>query len=102
MGRKLDDPHVVVLAASGLAVLPDGDAAEALLVFDELRDRLVSSHTLLVRFDLWRATADTAQLVEAKRLLDELVGRAPEEYRGSMLKNVRLHRQIMEAWEANQ
>jgi hypothetical protein len=24
---------------------------------------------------------------------------APEEYRESMLKNVRLHREIMEAWE---
>ena len=28
-----------------------------------------------------------------------LVEHAPEEYRESMLKNVRLHREIMDAWE---
>ena len=35
----------------------------------------------------------------AQRLLDCRVEHAPEEYRESMLKNVRLHREIMEAWE---
>ena len=39
------------------------------------------------------------QFAEAKRLLDDLVEHAPEEYRESMLKNVRLNREIMEAWE---
>ena len=37
-------------------------------------------------------------LAGAKRLLDHRVDHAPEEYRESMLKNVRLHREIMEAW----
>jgi hypothetical protein len=51
------------------------------------------------RFLLWRATNDPTHLHEANRLLDHLVEHAPEEYRESMLKNVRLHREIMEAWE---
>ena len=32
------------------------------------------------------------------RLLDHLVEHAPEEYRESMLRNVRLNREITEAW----
>ena len=53
------------------------------------------------RLVLWKATHDTAHLTEARRLLDHLVEHAPEEYRESMLKNVRLHREILEAWEAH-
>mgnify|MGYP001819950990 CR=1 FL=1 len=33
-----------------------------------------------------------------RQLLDHLVEHAPEECRESVLKNVRLHREIMEAW----
>ena len=51
------------------------------------------------RFLLWKATHDLTHLEEAKRLLDYLVEHAPAEYRESMLKNVRLHREIMEAWK---
>ena len=46
------------------------------------------------RLDLRRLSSEAD-----KRLLDHLVEHAPEEYRESMLKNVRLHREIMEAWE---
>ena len=35
----------------------------------------------------------------SRGILDYRVEHAPEEYRESMLKNVRLHREIMEAWE---
>ena len=51
-----------------------------------------------VRYYLWKATGKPEHLAEAKRLLDYRVEHAPEEYRESMLKNVRLHREIMEAW----
>ena len=51
------------------------------------------------RFLLWMAVKDPTHIQEAKRLLDHLVEHAPHEYRESMLKNVRLHRKIMEAWE---
>ena len=30
---------------------------------------------------------------------DHLLEHSPEEYRESMLRNIRLHREIMEAWE---
>ena len=36
-----------------------------------------------------------------RRLLDHLVEHAPEEYRESMLKNVRLYREIMKAWASH-
>jgi len=34
------------------------------------------------------------------RSLDHLVEHAPDEYRESMLRNVRLNREILEAWES--
>jgi hypothetical protein len=45
------------------------------------------------------APSARSHLAEAKRLLDYRVEHAPEEYHGSMLKNVPLHHEIMEAWE---
>jgi hypothetical protein len=50
-----------------------------------------------VRFTLWQVTADRAHLAEAKRLLDFTVAHAPPDSRGSMLANVRLHREITAA-----
>jgi hypothetical protein len=52
---------------------------------------------MLARFLLWRATRERAHLAEAKRRLDHLVAHAPEDCRASMLEDVRLHREIMEA-----
>jgi hypothetical protein len=53
-----------------------------------------------VRNLLWQATRDRAHLVEAKRLLDDLVAHAPPEDRESMLANVRTNREIVEACKA--
>jgi hypothetical protein len=50
-------------------------------------------------FALFEITGDRAHLVEAKRLLDLLVEHAPEDCRESMLRNVRLHREIATAAE---
>ena len=36
---------------------------------------------------------------EAKRLLDEAVARVDDETRHSMLTNLRIHREIVAAWE---
>ena len=41
-------------------------------------------------------------LADAKRTLDDLVANAPPECRESMLGNVRLHREIAEAWKRTQ
>ena len=51
-----------------------------------------------VCYVLWKATGKHEHLAEAKRLLDYRVEHAPEGYRESMLKNVRLNREIVEAW----
>jgi hypothetical protein len=44
----------------------------------------------------------TKVALKVKRILDHLVEHAPEDYRESMLKDVRLHREIIEAWEARE
>ncbi|MHC4954869.1 MAG: tetratricopeptide repeat protein [Planctomycetota bacterium] len=79
-----------------LACLPGGDAKAAVAAFEEAGE---SANTPQRRYVLWRATGDRAHLEAAKVLLDAQVQHAPEEYRESMLQNVRLHREIMGAWE---
>ena len=79
-----------------LANLPRGDVEAAQAAMEDAGE---SGNTTRVRYLLFNATGGRAHLAEAKRLLDHLVEHAPEEYRESMLKNVRLHREIMEAWE---
>jgi len=79
-----------------LACLPGGGVEPALAA---LRDAGDSGSTPQVRFFLWRATQDPIHLEEAKRLLDDRIEHAPEENRESMRNNVRLNREIMEAWE---
>jgi hypothetical protein len=49
------------------------------------------------RFLLWRATSDTADLAEARRLLQHLRDHAPAEYCDTMVENVPLHRDILAA-----
>jgi ATP/maltotriose-dependent transcriptional regulator MalT len=88
-------PRLDVMALALLARLPGGDAQAAL---DADRDSVEGTWGVEVSLNLWLATEDHVHLVDAKRRLDDLVARAPEEYRESMLQNVRLHREIMEAW----
>ena len=47
----------------------------------------------------WRKEQGGLRIDQAKRLLDYRLEHASEEYRESMLKNVRLHREIVEASE---
>ncbi len=46
---------------------------------------------------LWRLTGEGAYADEARGLLEEAVGLAPEEYRSSMVENVPLHRMVAAA-----
>jgi tetratricopeptide (TPR) repeat protein len=89
--------------ASGLAILallPGGDARSAEEAFAEAGATLPVEDALRIRARLWQATRDRAHLGEAKKLLDFLVENAPEESRGPMLANVRLHREIVAACKA--
>ena len=51
------------------------------------------------RYTLFRATGDIALLEAAHQALTFLREHAPEEYRETMITNVPLHRDIMEAWQ---
>ena len=98
LGYQLDASDTVVLAQCHLASLADRDATDALSALGKREERLEHAARMESRFLLWRATHDPAHLTEAKRLLDHLVDHAPEEYREAMLTNVRLNREVMEAW----
>jgi len=54
---------------------------------------------LEARYRFWRATGDRAHLAEAHRLLMHLRDHAPETDCESLLTNVPLHREIVQAWE---
>jgi len=87
----------VAHAAALLACLPGGDVDAALAAFEEAGK---SGDTTEVRHLLWKATGNREHLNEAKRILDDRIQHAPEAYRESMVNHVRLHREIMKAWEA--
>ena len=80
-----------------LACLPGGDSVAAETALEDAGE---SGNTLRGRYHLWKATGKHEHLTEAKRLLDYRVEHAPDEYRESMLKNVRLNREIESAWKA--
>ncbi|MHC5011403.1 MAG: ATP-binding protein, partial [Planctomycetota bacterium] len=98
VARRGGDGDTAVLAMALLAredreVLPESVAA-----LEGHADAMGHEARMYVSFTLWSTSGDHHWLVEAKRLLDHLVEHAPEEHRESMLKNVRLNREIMEAW----
>ncbi len=80
-----------------LACLADGERTAVRAATDSIAR---GGDSQVTRFLLWEATGDVAHLAEAKRHLDFLVEHAPAECRESMLANVRLHREITEAWTA--
>ena len=97
--RQQSNKPLLALTLSLLANLPGGVAADAEAA---LQDAGEAGNTPPTRYYLWKATGKSEHLAEAKRLLDYRVEHAPKEYRESMLKKVRLNREIMEAWEAEE
>jgi serine/threonine protein kinase/tetratricopeptide (TPR) repeat protein len=87
---------LALLAAERLA-LPGASAAEAMALVDQHGENIDAWETLRVRFLLWRATGDAAQLDRAARLLERLVADAPRSCRASMLSDVAFHREIAAA-----
>ena len=98
LGRELGVAEISVAAKCLAAGRSDRDVSAALSVFHAHENCLGSVAKMESRFLLWRATKDTEHLAQAKRLLDNLVEHAPENCHESMLQNVRLYREIMEAW----
>jgi len=88
---------MILLATVLKAALPGGEPGPALAALAEHGDRTEQLTRMEARFRLWQLTKDRAHLDEAKRLLELLVERAPEEDRETMVENVPLHRGIVEA-----
>jgi tetratricopeptide (TPR) repeat protein len=83
----------VALGMALLACLPGGDAKAAVAALAEAGGGGNSARTRLL---LWRATGERVHLVEAKRLLDDLLAKNPD-HREAMLANVRANREIADA-----
>lgn len=73
---------------------------DALTAFVENDERLHSDERREARLLLFRATGDRGHLEEARRLVDESVTQFDAETRESMLANLRVNREIMEACES--
>jgi tetratricopeptide (TPR) repeat protein len=98
LGREQGLKPQVASCLAALAAYGDGDAAAALAYATEHDAEIDVAHRMHVRRLLWKATGDRGHLEEAYQLLTHLRDHAPEEYRESMIENVPLHKEIMEAW----
>lgn len=99
LAKDVGIPGVETLARCELALLPGGDAADALAGFTEHEERLSVGERQSGRLLLWKATGDPAHLVEARRLLDESLANVPDEDRERMCTNLRVKREILAAWQ---
>jgi tetratricopeptide (TPR) repeat protein len=91
-------PEALVLGEAYLALMARSDTQEARRQFAEHGAKLEYQHQLEANFVLWKAAGDAALLERAHTMLTHLRDHAPEEYRESMIENVPLHKEIMEAW----
>ncbi|MHC4550992.1 MAG: IS1380 family transposase [Planctomycetota bacterium] len=94
----LTEPDGILRASVHRAVLPDGDIDAALDTLRQYEERVAFELRMDARFQLWKGTNDPEHLSEAHRLLCIMRDHSPEEYRTSMIENVPLHRDIMQAW----
>jgi tetratricopeptide (TPR) repeat protein len=88
-----------ILAIAWAAVLGGAPPEQAEALLAEHEAGMPFHERMHSRFLLWKATGKRHHLDEAHRLLIELRDHAPEEYRESMIENVPLNREIMQAWE---
>ena len=84
-------PNVLVIIADDLGVDRVG-------AYAEVEDRLDPGDRRDACYLLWKATGERSYLEAAKLLLDEMIGHADAGARASMLKNLRVNREIMSAW----
>jgi len=92
-------PSERLLSLVHLALLDGGDPAEAVEALREDAKRMEHTSRMEASFLLYKATGDTQYLEAAHDLFIFWVEHAPEQYRETTLTNVRLHRDIMKAWE---
>jgi serine/threonine protein kinase/tetratricopeptide (TPR) repeat protein len=95
--REQGGPAKVAEALALRACLPGGDVQAALAVLAEAGPNGVSAE---VRWLLWQATGDREHLVEARRLMEVYLSQAGPEARTSVVRDVRLYRELSAALEA--
>ncbi len=94
------DVGTELMARAHLANLPGGDVEEAERVLVAKGRLLHEGPGMTVRWLMWKATGKGTHLVEAKRLLDDVLAKNPPNVHGSMLTNVRMLREIAAAAKA--
>ncbi|MHC5052198.1 MAG: ATP-binding protein, partial [Planctomycetota bacterium] len=99
LAREVKEPGTILMATVYRARLPGGDKDAALAALAEHQELAEHGAKMDARFRLWELTEDKAHLEEAHRLLCYALDHSPEEHRTSMIENVPLHRDIMQAWE---
>jgi len=99
LARELNIPAVGVEALCWRALRNSDDIDPALEAYRSSEARLDHAVRMRCRHLLWQATGDRQHLAAAHDLLMFFVEHAPEEYRGTTLTNVPLHREITQAWK---
>jgi tetratricopeptide (TPR) repeat protein len=99
IAREGSQVQVEVAALAYRAKLPGGDAAAARRVLTESGGSAGCLGEMEARFRLWQATGDEKELAQSHSLLAQLRETAPEDCRDSMIENVPLQREIMQAWQ---
>jgi len=95
-----DAAELALLARAHIALLVPETAAAVAAAVDADEPHLVASERMEIRHVLHRATGERAHVDEAHRLLVEFQEHAPPASRATLVENVRLHREIREAWES--
>jgi tetratricopeptide (TPR) repeat protein len=98
LAGELKNSQLILSATIARARLPGGDVQSALDALEEHEEGVTHQGKMAARFHLWELTKDKAHLGKAHRLLTCLCDHAPESCRTSMIENVPLHRDIMQAW----
>ncbi|MHC4136773.1 MAG: serine/threonine-protein kinase [Planctomycetota bacterium] len=99
LAEELKIPVLILTASVERARLPGGDLEAALAALAAHEAHVDHPKRLGVRYRLWELANDPTHLAVAHRLLAHMRDHAPEDCRNSMIENVPLHRDIMQAWK---
>ncbi|MFB3067417.1 MAG: hypothetical protein ACE10D_13005 [Planctomycetota bacterium] len=99
LGEELGTPDTILCARCHLAALPGGDVPAARQALAEYAERVGWDERIESYFALWKTAQRRADLDEAHRLVLHLRDHAPEDSRGTLIRNVPLHRAVVAARE---
>jgi len=94
LAEELGGAGLVLQAACVAARLPDGDVSRAVSAYERHSEALGHEERMEAQYLLYRLTGEEPRLDDARRMLDELLARLPEEHRAIAVSGVPLHRRI--------